>query len=213
MYTLPMQTGLDSVSPEQLNQTVDQLSESTLALAEAAANFGALKVIFAAFIVFTFILILLFLYQVVITTRKVEKIHQSTQRLEKTLSETEDRTIGRTQANLMIRRVFGGLKQSIKYAILRIRLENHLDMKDVITSKVTRLVNNHWVEMHSFLSNFDCEGKNLGSNVRDGDAQTIVDFILDQVYQSNDVFTVGSMEQSTDILIDGMRLDSLKDYN
>lgn len=213
MYTLPMQTGLDSVSPEQLNQTVDQLSESTLALAEAAANFGALKVVFAAFIVFTFILLLLFLYQVVIATRKIEKIHQSTQKLEKTLSETEDRTIGRTQANLMIRRVFGGLKQSIKYAILRIRLENHLDMKDVITSKVTRLVNNHWVEMHSFLSNFDCKGKNLGSNVRDGDAQTIVDFILDQVYQSNDVFTVGSMEQSTDILIDGMRLDSLKDYS
>ena len=51
MYMLPLQTAghITDVTPEQLDQTVSQLSESTIALAEAAANFGALKVIFAGY--------------------------------------------------------------------------------------------------------------------------------------------------------------------
>ena len=157
MYILPLQTAghITNVTPEQLDQTVSQLSESTIALAEAAANFGALKVIFAAFVIFTFIILTLFLYQVIATTKKVEKIHQSTQKLEKSFEITENRSIGASQASLMVRRVFSSLKQNSKYIILRTRIENHLDRKEAIVAKVSRLVSNNWTELHSFLSNFD----------------------------------------------------------
>ena len=210
---IPLQVVEEQVTPEQLNHTVDQLSESTLALAEAAANFGALKVIFAAFVVFTFILLILFLYQVIVTTRKVEKIHQTAKKLESSLEETESRTIGKAQAGLLLRRIFGSLKQYTKYVILRTRIENHLEMKDVITAKVTRLITNNWTELHSFLSNFECDTKNLSNYIEDEDANALIDLVIDQVYQDSNVFTVGSMEQSVDILLDGMKLETLKDFN
>lgn len=215
MYTLPLQIAgqVSDVTPEQLDQTVNQLSESTIALAEAAANFGALKVIFAAFVVFTFIILILFLYQVIVTTKKVEKIHQSAQKLEKSLEETENRTIGNSQAGLMIRRVFASLKQYIKYVVLRTRVENHLDMKDVVLAKITRLVNNYWTELHSFLTNYECDNKNLSSYIRDEDAAAIIDLVVSQVYQDDSLFTVGSMEQAIDLMIDGIKLEVLKDFD
>lgn len=212
MYLLPLQTVGQTidVTSEQLDQTVNQLSESTIALAEAAANFGALKVIFAAFVVFTFIILILFLYQVIVTTKKVEKIHQSTQKLEKTLEATENRSIGASQAGLMVRRVFSSLKQNTKYTVLRTRLENHLDMKEAIVAKVSRLVSNNWTELHSFLSNFDYDGKSLATCINDSDAQAITDTILELVYQDSNIFTVGLMEQTVDIMVDGMKFEILK---
>jgi len=215
MLTLPLQIAgqVSDVTPEQLNQTVDQLSESTIALAEAAANFGALKVIFAAFVIFTFIILILFLYQVIVTTKKVEKIHQSAQKLEKSLEDTGNRTIGPSQAGLMIRRVFGSLKQYTKYVILRTRVENHLDMKEVVAAKVTRLVNNNWTELHSFLTNFECDNKNLSTYIKDEDATAIIDLVMNQVYLDSSIFTVGSMEQAVDLMIDGIKLEVLKDFD
>lgn len=214
MYMLPLQTAghITDVTPEQLDQTVSQLSESTIALAEAAANFGALKVIFAAFVIFTFIILTLFLYQVIATTKKVEKIHQSTQKLEKSFEITENRSIGASQASLMVRRVFSSLKQNSKYIILRTRIENHLDRKEAIVAKVSRLVSNNWTELHSFLSNFDYKGKSLATYINDSDAQAIIDTILELVYQDSSIFTVGLMEQTVDIMVDGMKFEILKNF-
>lgn len=215
MYCFPLLQSTEGVdiTPEQLDQTVNQLSESTIALAEAAANFGALKVIFAAFIVFTFILLVLFLYQIIATTRKVEKIHESTQKLEKSLEDTESRTLGKSQANLLIRRVFSGLKQSMKYTILRTRIENHLENKEAVTNKVTRTVENEWAELESFLSNYEFKGKTLYSLIKQDDSPVIIDNIIEQVYLNSDLFTIGQMEQSVDLLIDGLRIDALKDID
>ena len=214
MYILPLQTAghITNVTPEQLDQTVSQLSESTIALAEAAANFGALKVIFAAFVIFTFIILTMFLYTVIATTKKVEKIHQSTQKLEKSFEITENRSIGASQASLMVRRVFSSLKQNSKYIILRTRIENHLDRKEAIVAKVSRLVSNNWTELHSFLSNFDYKGKSLATYINDSDAQAIIDTILELVYQDSSIFTVGLMEQTVDIMVDGMKFEILKNF-
>lgn len=215
MYLIPLLQSTEGVdiTPEQLDQTVNQLSESTIALAEAAANFGALKVIFAAFIVFTFILLVLFLYQIIATTRKVEKIHESTQKLEKSLEDTESRTLGKSQANLLIRRVFSSLKQNIKYTILRTRIENHLENKEAVTNKVTRTVTNEWAELESFLSNYEFDGRTLYSRLKQDDSPVIIDNILEQVYQSPELFTIGQMEQSVDLLVDGLRIDALKEFD
>lgn len=215
MYLIPLLQSTEGVdiTPEQLDQTVNQLSESTIALAEAAANFGALKVIFAAFIVFTFILLVLFLYQIIATTRKVEKIHESTQKLEKSLEDTESRTLGKSQANLLIRRVFSSLKQNVKYTILRTRIENHLENKEAVTNKVTRTVTNEWAELESFLSNYEFDGRTLYSRLKQDDSPVIIDNILEQVYQSPELFTIGQMEQSVDLLVDGLRIDALKEFD
>lgn len=215
MYLIPLLQSTEGVdiTPEQLDQTVNQLSESTIALAEAAANFGALKVIFAAFIIFTFILLVLFLYQIIATTRKVEKIHESTQKLEKSLEDTESRTLGKSQANLLIRRVFSSLKQNVKYTILRTRIENHLENKEAVTNKVTRAVTNEWAELESFLSNYEFDGRTLYSRLKQDDSPVIIDNILEQVYQSPELFTIGQMEQSVDLLVDGLRIDALKEFD
>lgn len=197
---------------EQLAQTVDQLTESSLKLAEAAANFGALKVIFGIFLVFTLIMILLFLYQSVATTHKITKIHESSVKLEKYMEDSSSRTLGKGQASVLIRRSFNSLSQIVKYNILRTRIENHLDQRDNVTSKIANLVRYEYAELIAFLMNFECDDIELSESIKADDAQIIIDFMIEQVYMDSELFSVASMDQATDILLNGLKLEALKNF-
>lgn len=198
------------IHEEQLNTAVDQLSQSSIELAEAAANFGALKVIFGIFLVFTIIMVSFFVYQLLSMTKKVTEIHGSCQNVTKLVEETSNRTLGKPQASILIRRVFNDLGQNIKYVILRTRLENHLDQKDYVVSKVTKLVNNDYQELNSFLMNYVCEDKTLATHINIEDEKIITDFVLEQIYLEEPVFTIASMDQAADILMKGLRLEALR---
>lgn len=201
----PLQT------PEpNIDNAVTQVTQSSVELAEAVANYGALKIIFGIFMVFIIIVVVLFVYQIFSLTKKMDIIHNAAVRTQEYFDGASDRTIGRSQAQILIRRGMNSLSNTIKYRILRIRLENHIDDVELIKNKINRVVKNDFIEFTSYLSNFLCDKKQLSVVVDEQDVDVIVDFITEQVYIPKDEFTVSGLDQSTDILVNGIKLSYLK---
>lgn len=193
-----------------LDNAVTQVTRASMELAEAAANYGALKIIFGIFMVFIIIVVVLFVYQIFSLTKKMDIIHTAAVKTQEYFEGASDRTIGRTQAQILIRRGMNSLSNTIKYRILRIRLENHIDDVELTKNKINRLVKNDFIEFSSYLSNFLCDDKQLSIIIDEQDVGVVVDFIIEQVYIPKDEFTVSGLDQSTDILVNGIKLNYLK---
>lgn len=197
---------LQTLNSDGLNKAVGQITESSVKLAEATANYGALKMVFSVFMIFMIVIVLLFVYQIFVLTKKVDIIHTAATKTQEYFEGVSDRTIGTSQGQVIIRRSFNGLSQSIKYAILRIRLENHIDNKEMVYNKVSRMIKNEFSEINSFFSNFICDEKPLCEILNDEDEDVIKKFMLEQIYISKENFSISNMDQSTDILINGIKL-------
>lgn len=201
---------LQTLNSDGLNKAVGQITESSVKLAEATANYGALKMVFSVFMIFMIVIVLLFVYQIFVLTKKVDIIHTAATKTQEYFEGVSDRTIGTSQGQVIIRRSFNGLSQSIKYAILRIRLENHIDNKEMVYNKVSRMIKNEFSEINSFFSNFICDEKPLCEILNDEDEGVIKEFMLEQIYISKENFSISNMDQSTDILINGIKLIYIK---
>lgn len=193
-----------------IDNVVTQVTQASVELAEAAANYGALKIIFGIFMVFIIIVVVLFVYQIFSLTKKMDIIHNAALRTQEYFDGASDRTIGRSQAQILIRRGMNSLSNTIKYRVLRIRLENHIDDVELTKNKINRVVKNDFIEFTSYLSNFLFDEKQLSVVVDEQDVDVIVDFITEQVYIPKDEFTVSGLDQSTDILVNGIKLSYLK---
>lgn len=200
---------LQTLNSDGLNKAVGQITESSVKLAEATANYGALKMVFSVFMIFMIVIVLLFVYQIFVLTKKVDIIHTAATKTQEYFEGVSDRTIGTSQGQVIIRRSFNGLSQSIKYVILRIRLENHIDNKEMVYNKVSRMIKNEFSEINSFFSNFICDEKPL-CEILNGDEDVIKEFMLEQIYISKENFSISNMDQSTDILINGIKLIYIK---
>lgn len=202
---------LQTLNSDGLNKAVGQITESSVKLAEATANYGALKMVFSVFMIFMIVIVLLFVYQIFVLTKKVDIIYTAATKTQEYFEGVSDRTIGTSQGQVIIRRSFNGLSQSIKYAILRIRLENHIDNnKEIVCNKVSRMIKNEFSEINSFFSNFICDEKPLCEILNDEDEDVIKEFMLEQIYISKENFSISNMDQSTDILINGIKLIYIK---
>lgn len=201
---------LQTLNSDGLNKAVGQITESSVKLAEATANYGALKMVFSVFMIFMIVIVLLFVYQIFVLTKKVDIIHTAATKTQEYFEGVSDRTIGTSQGQVIIRRSFNGLSQSIKYVILRIRLENHIDNKEMVYNKVSRMIKNEFSEINSFFSNFICDEKPLCEILNDGDEDVIKEFMLEQIYIPKENFSISNMDQSTDILINGIKLIYIK---
>lgn len=193
-----------------IDNAVTQVTQASVELAEAAANYGALKIIFGIFMVFIIIVVVLFVYQIFSLTKKMDIIHTAAVKTQEYFEGASDRTIGKTQAQALIRRGMNSLSNTIKYRILRIRLENHIDDVELTKNKINGLVKNDFIEFSSYLSNFLCDDKQLSTIIDEQDIGVVVDFIIEQVYIPKDEFTVSGLDQSTDILVNGIKLNYLK---
>lgn len=193
-----------------IDNAVTKVTQTSIELAEAVANYGALKIIFGIFMVFIIIVVVLFVYQIFSLTKKMDIIHNAAVRTQEYFDGASDRTIGISQAQILIRRGMNSLSNTIKYRILRIRLENHIDEVELTKNKINRVVKNDFIEFTSYLSNFLCDEKQLSVVVDEQDVDVIVDFITEQVYIPKDEFTVSGLDQSTDILVNGIKLSYLK---
>lgn len=193
-----------------IDNVVTQVTQASVELAEAVANYGALKIIFGIFMVFIIIVVVLFVYQIFSLTKKMDIIHTAAVRTQEYFDGASDRTIGRSQAQILIRRGMNSLSNTIKYRILRIHLENHIDDVELTKNKINRVVKNDFIEFTSYLSNFLYDEKQLSVVVDEQDVDVIVDFITEQVYIPKDEFTVSGLDQSTDILVNGIKLSYLK---
>lgn len=198
------------IQDTSIDNAVTQVTKASVELAEAAANYGALKIIFGIFMVFIIIVVVLFVYQIFSLTKKMDIIHTAAVKTQEYFEGASDRTIGKTQAQILIRRGMNSLSNTIKYRILRIRLENHIDDVELTKNKINRLVKNDFIEFSSYLSNFLCDDKQLSIIIDEQDIGVVVDFIIEQVYIPKDEFTVSGLDQSTDILVNGINLNYLK---
>lgn len=212
MLNFSLITLLSSFAQEdpKLDPVVQSLTKSSIELAEAASNYGALKVIFGIFTVMVLVMVVMFIYTIWNLNKKVTVVSESSQQVKEFFDGAADSTIGITEAQILIRREFNCLGHIIKYAILRIRFENHIDNKESTIKKVESLVNNEYSESCGLLSNFTCNGKSLSNIFEPQDNEAIKDMVIEQIYIPKDQFTISNMDQSVGMYLNGLKLMYLK---
>lgn len=201
---------LQTENLNNLTESVNKVTDSSIRIAQAANDFGALRVAFGVFMIFIIIIVILFIWQIFVLSGKLNTIYGAAVKTTEYFETSAEGDIGPSQAQVIVRRNFNSLSQAIKYYILRIRLENHINDKDKIKVKIDRLVRNEFSELTTYLSNFKCNKKVLSFIVEDDDIQMIEDFIFEQVYIPKNDFTISNMDQSTSIFINGLKLSYIK---
>lgn len=201
---------LQTENLNNLTESVNKVTDSSIRIAQAANDFGALRVAFGVFMIFIIIIVILFIWQIFVLSGKLNTIYGAAVKTTEYFETSAEGDIGPSQAQVIVRRNFNSLSQAIKYYILRIRLENHIDDKDKIKVKIDRLVRNEFSELTTYLSSFKCNKKVLNFIVEDDDIQMIEDFIFEQVYIPKNDFTISNMDQSTSIFINGLKLSYIK---
>lgn len=195
---------------QKLDHAVQSLTRSSIELAEAASNYGALKVIFGIFMVLVLVLVVMFMYTIWNLNKKISVVSESSSKVTEFFDGAADSTIGVTEAQILIRREFNCLGYILKYAILRIRLENHIDNKESVIKKVDILVNNEYSELCGLMSNFNCDGKSLSAIFELQDNEAIKDMVIEQIYIPKDQFSISNMDQSVSMYLNGLKLMYLK---
>lgn len=201
---------LQTENLNNLTESVNKVTDSSIRIAQAANDFGALRVAFGVFMIFIIIIVILFIWQIFVLSGKLNTIYGAAVKTTEYFETSAEGDIGPSQAQVIVRRNFDSLSQAIKYYILRIRLENHIDDKNKIKVKIDRLVRNEFSELITYLSNFKCNKKVLSFIVEDDDIQMVEDFIFEQVYIPKNDFTISNMDQSTSIFINGLKLSYIK---
>lgn len=195
---------------QKLDNAVQSLTRSSIELAEAASNYGALKVIFGIFMVLVLVLVVMFMYTIWNLNKKISVVSESSSKITEFFDGAADSTIGVTEAQILIRREFNCLGHILKYTILRIRLENHIDNKESVIKKVDILVNNEYSELCGLMSNFNCNGKSLSTIFELQDNEAIKDMVIEQIYIPKDQFSISNMDQSVSMYLNGLKLMYLK---
>lgn len=195
---------------QKLDNAVQSLTRSSIELAEAASNYGALKVIFGIFMVLVLVLVVMFMYTIWNLNKKISVVSESSSKITEFFDGAADSTIGVTEAQILIRREFNCLGYILKYAILLIRLENHIDNKESVIKKVDILVNNEYSELCGLMSNFNCDGKSLSTIFELQDNEAIKDMVIEQIYIPKDQFSISNMDQSVSMYLNGLKLMYLK---
>lgn len=195
---------------QKLDNAVQSLTRSSIELAEAASNYGALKVIFGIFMVLVLVLVVMFMYTIWNLNKKISVISESSSKITEFFDGAADSTIGVTEAQILIRREFNCLGHILKYVILRIRLENHIDNKESVIKKVDILVNNEYSELCGLMSNFNCDGKSLSTIFELQDNEAIKDMVIEQIYIPKDQFSISNMDQSVSMYLNELKLMYLK---
>lgn len=195
---------------QKLDHAVQSLTRSSIELAEAASNYGALKVIFGIFMVLVLVLVVMFMYTIWNLNKKISVVSESSSKITEFFDGAADSTIGVTEAQILIRREFNCLGHILKYVILRIRFENHIDNKESVIKKVDILVNNEYSELCGLMSNFNCDGKSLSTIFELQDNEAIKDMVIEQIYMPQDQFSISNMDQSVSMYLNGLKLMYLK---
>ena len=195
---------------QKLVNAVQSLTRASIVLAEAASNYGAVMVIFGIFMVLVLVLVVMFMYTIWNLNKKISVVSESSSKVTEFFDGAADSTIGVTEAQILIRREFNCLGHILKYAILRIRLENHKDNKESVKKKVDILVNNEYSELCGLMSNFNCDGKSLSTIFELQDNEAIKDMVIEQIYIPKDQFSISNMDQSVSMYLNGLKLMCLK---
>ena len=173
-------------------QDIDKLTKVSLELAEAASNYGALKIIFGVFMAMMLLIVLVFV------SDKIDNYFEG-------LSESD---IGKEEANSMIREVLNHNSVLIKYYIIRVRSENHISDKENTELKIQRILKNIYSETSTFLNKFRYKSKPLGVYLDvESDTENLFNLMLEQIYIPKEHFQLSQMDQSIELFMQGLKLN------
>lgn len=201
---------LDSVPIDKLTESTRSLSKTSIELAQAVSDYGALKVVFGVFIVMVILMMIIMIVSHVYILKKVNLLSSASIKVLKYFDNLSNRTIGKEEGNSIIRESLNKCNALTKYYILRIRLENHIDNKEVTKQKISKIAENSFAELNSQLSRFICIDKSLSHVVDTEDCDSLKKLIDQLVYQDKESFTISGMDQSVELFFSGLKLEYLK---
>lgn len=195
---------------DKLAESTKSLSKTSIELAQAVSDYGALKVVFGVFIVMVIMMIILMVISHIYILRKVNIISSASVKVLKYFDNLSNRTIGKEEGNAIIRESLNKCNALTKYYILRIRSENHIDNKEVTKQKIDKIAENSFAELNSQLSKFICIDKSLSHVIDTSDCDSLKNLIAQLVYQDKESFTISNMDQSVELFFGGLKLEYLK---
>ena len=189
-------------------QDIDKLTKVSLELAEAASNYGALKIIFGVFMAMMLLIVLVFISQSVFLTKRVQGISDVSDKIDNYFEGLSESDIGKEEANSMIREVLNHDSVLIKYYIIRIRSENHISDKENTELKIQRILKNIHSEASTFLNKFRYKSKPLGVYLDvETDTENLFNLMLEQIYIPKEHFQLSQMDQSIELFMQGLKLN------
>ena len=189
-------------------QDIDKLTKVSLELAEAASNYGALKIIFGVFMVMMLLIVLVFVSQSVFLIKRVQGISDVSDKIDNYFEGLSESDIGKEEANSMIREVLNHNSVLIKYYIIRVRSENHISDKENTELKIQRILKNIHSEISTFLNKFRYKSKPLGVYLDvETDTENLFNLMLEQIYIPKEQFQLSQMDQSIELFMQGLKLN------
>lgn len=189
-------------------QDIDKLTKVSLELAEAASNYGALKIIFGVFMVMMLLIVLVFVSQSVFLIKRVQGISEVSDKIDNYFEGLSESDIGKEEANSMIREVLNHNSVLIKYYIIRVRSENHISDKENTELKIQRILKNIHSETFTFLNKFRYKSKPLGVYLEvETDTENPFNLMLEQIYIPKEHFQLSQMDQSIELFMQGLKLN------
>ena len=189
-------------------QDIDKLTKVSLELAEAASNYGALKIIFGVFMAMMLLIVLVFISQSVFLIKRVQGISDVSDKIDNYFEGLSESDIGKEEANSMIREVLNHNSVLIKYYIIRVRSENHISDKENTELKIQRILKNIHSETSTFLNKFRYKSRGGGGG---GDVETdtenLFNLMLEQIYIPKEHFQLSQMDQSIELFMQGLKLN------
>ena len=196
---------LQTENLNNLTESVNKVTDSSIRIAQAANDFGALRVAFGVFMIFIIIIVILFIWQIFVLSGKLNTIYGAAVKTTEYFETSAEGDIGPSQAQVIVRRNFNSLSQAIKYYILRIRLENHIDDKNKI--KVKRYLANFELVKERLK---EVEEKFVGQDFfRVHQSHFINLNHIDKIYKGENAYLV--MKDGTQISISRHRKDEFLD--
>lgn len=187
-----------------MTDAVNMLSKSSIELSEAAASYGALKVIFGAFMVMMFIIVLLFIYQIFQMNKRIVIIGEAAQKTIEYFNPIGSKSIGREEAKAVIRENITRTSTMLKYGILKIRYENNITPGSA-DDRIAGMVGSEYNNRKSFMGRFLVQEKKLSYVCETDDNQTMVELMKEWVYMDKDKFTASLMAQGVNYVLDGIK--------
>lgn len=189
-------------------QDIDKLTKVSLELAEAASNYGALKIIFGVFMAMMLLIVLVFVSQSVFLIKRVQGISEVSDKIDNYFEGLSESDIGKEEANSMIREVLNHNSVLIKYYIIRVRSENHISDKESTELKIQRILKNIHSETSTFLNKFRYKSKLLGVYLDvETDTENLFNLMLEQIYIPKEHFQLSQMDQSIELFMQGLKLN------
>lgn len=189
-------------------QDIDKLTKVSLELAEAASNYGALKIIFGVFMVMMLLIVLVFVSQSVFLIKRVQGISDVSDKIDNYFEGLSESDIGKEEANSMIREALNHNSVLIKYYIIRVRSENHISDRENTELKIQRILKNIHSETSTFLNKFRYKSKLLGVYLDvETDTENLFNLVLEQIYIPKEHFQLSQMDQSIELFMQGLKLN------